>query len=188
MSGKLRMIAGQFGGRFIHCPASCARPTTDRVREAIFSSIISLYGSLDDISVCDAFAGSGALGFEALSRGAARVQFFDESSDAISILQKNAAVLGVQNCIQIQKRNVFSQGLAGRFAPYQMIFLDPPYAASAEEVAMLVRLSCKEGICQKDTLVVYEHGATSEQFPEEDTWRLVKSKVYGKTMVDFYLL
>jgi 16S rRNA (guanine966-N2)-methyltransferase len=124
----LRIIAGAWRGRPLTAPAGATtRPTGDRVREALFSMLASRIGSFEGLEVADLFAGSGALGLEALSRGAARCTFVDQDKAAIEAIRANAARLGVPaSSIDIR------QGVAERTAvatPLDLVFADPPYGS-----------------------------------------------------------
>ncbi len=185
MSGALRIVAGSFGGRLIGCPADMARPTTDRVREALASSVTSLIGSLEGISVCDAFAGSGALGLEMLSRGARCVQFFDQAKGSLECVRSNLALLGVESQTDASRRDVLSQGIGGRFAPYGLLLLDPPYATAPEAVASLILRAGQEGALAEEALIVYERAVASPDLPEVAGLSLIRQKRYGKTALDY---
>jgi 16S rRNA (guanine966-N2)-methyltransferase len=122
----MRIIAGEWRGRTIDVGSGLAtRPTADRAREALFSMLASRLGSFEDLRVADLFAGSGALGLEALSRGAAAATFVESDPDAAGILKRNAEKLGASARIRI----VIGSALAlPRSEPFELIFADPPYA------------------------------------------------------------
>lgn len=121
----MRIIAGRWRGRPIEAPPGLAtRPTADRVRETLFSMLASRLGSFEDLRVADLFAGSGALGFEALSRGAAHVTFVENASAATATLKRNAARLGAD---QVQVFGGSALALP-RAEAFDLIFADPPYA------------------------------------------------------------
>jgi len=125
----LRIVAGRFGGRrLVAPPGTATRPTSDRVREALFSVLgTSVHGA----RVLDLFAGSGALGLEALSRGAASAVFVDSSARAIAAIRANAEALGVDVAVhRMDARAALRAALARREA-YDLIFLDPPYRHAA---------------------------------------------------------
>jgi 16S rRNA (guanine966-N2)-methyltransferase len=123
----VRIIAGQWRGRVIDAPSGGAtRPTSDRGRETLFSMLASRLGSFEDLRVADLFAGSGALGFEALSRGAASATFVESDSRAAAIVRRNAEKLGAAAHV------VTSSALAlPRSEPFDLILADPPYAPGA---------------------------------------------------------
>jgi 16S rRNA (guanine966-N2)-methyltransferase len=123
----MRIIAGKWRGRPLEAPAGRAtRPTADRVRETLFSMLASRLGSFEDLRVADLFAGSGALGFEALSRGAAHATFVESDRVASEMIRRNADKLGAS--VQL----VGGSALAlPRSEPFDLIFADPPYAPGA---------------------------------------------------------
>ena len=122
----MRIIAGQFRGRTLEAPPGIStRPTGDRVREALFSMLASRIGSFEGLRVADLYAGSGALGLEALSRGAAHATFVETDPSAQAAIKANAARLGVAERV----RSLGGSALAlPRSEPFDLIFADPPYA------------------------------------------------------------
>lgn len=125
----MRIIAGEWRGRRIEAPPGVAtRPTADRVRETLFSMLASRLGSFDELRVADLFAGSGALGFEALSRGAASATFVERDAAAAAAIRRNAEKLGAMKRVQI----VAGSALAlPQSEPFHLIFADPPYSPGA---------------------------------------------------------
>ena len=121
----MRIIAGQFRGRPLQAPAgSATRPTADRVREALFSMLASRLGSFEGLRVADLYAGSGALGLESISRGAAHASFVENDSKAQAAIRANAAKLGASDT-----RVIGGSALSlPRSDPFDLIFADPPYA------------------------------------------------------------
>ena len=129
----MRIIAGQWRGRPLLSPPGLAtRPTSDRAREALFSMLQSRLGSFEDLSVADLFAGTGALGLEALSRGAARCTFVESDRSAIEALRKNAAKLAAGDRADIRQQD--ATRIAG--GPFHLVFLDPPYRSGLGEKAL----------------------------------------------------
>ena len=129
----MRIIAGTDRGRPLIAPKGDAtRPTADRVREALFSMLASRIGSFDGLAVADLFAGSGALGFEALSRGAATCLFVEQDRAALDALRANAAKLGRR--IDVRAQSVLALGPTT--AALDLILMDPPYGTSAGSVAL----------------------------------------------------
>jgi 16S rRNA (guanine966-N2)-methyltransferase len=121
----MRVIAGQWGGRRLVAPAGAAtRPTSDRVREALFSV---LGDRVVDARVLDLFAGSGALGIEALSRGAAEATFVDSAPAAVKAVRANLEALGAQAEVRRADARAFLRGASGEGRHYDLVFLDPPY-------------------------------------------------------------
>ena len=121
----MRIIAGQFRGRTLEAPrGSATRPTGDRVREALFSMLASRIGSFEGLRVADLYAGSGALGLEALSRGAAFATFVEADGSAQAAIKANAAKLGVADRVRILGGSALA---LPRSEPFDLIFADPPY-------------------------------------------------------------
>ena len=137
----MRIIAGEWRGRKLGAPVGDAtRPTADRTRETLFSMLVSRIGSFEELSVADLFAGSGALGLEALSRGAASCLFVEQDAAAIRSLRANIAALRAPERCEVRAGSVLALGPAK--APLDLVLLDPPYASGAGAVALekLLRL------------------------------------------------
>ena len=131
----MRIIAGEWRGRKLSAPAGDAtRPTADRTRETLFSMLVSRLGDFEGLSVADLFAGSGALGLEALSRGAATCLFVEQDAAAIRSLRANIAALRAQERCEVRAASVLALGPAK--APLDLLLLDPPYASGAGTVAL----------------------------------------------------
>lgn len=129
----MRIIAGQWRGRPLVSPKGDAtRPTADRTREGLFSMLVSRIGSFEDLRVADLFAGSGAIGLEALSRGAASCLFVEQDKAALDALRANIAKLGAAGDVRAQ--SVLALGPAPQ--PLDLIFMDPPYGTGAGSVAL----------------------------------------------------
>ena len=137
----MRIIAGDWRGRKLQAPVGEAtRPTADRTRETLFSMLVSRLGAFEGLSVADLFAGSGALGLEALSRGAAAGLFVEHDAAAIRSLRANIAALRAPERCDVRASSVLSLGPAK--APLDLLLLDPPYDSGAGVVALekLLRL------------------------------------------------
>lgn len=131
----LRIIAGEWRGRKLKAPAGdTTRPTADRTRETLFSMLTSRLGSFEELSVLDLFAGSGALGLEALSRGAAKCVFVEQDRAAIDILRANIRTLEADDRAEIRPSSVLTLGPA--LKPFDVVLIDPPYATGAGAVAL----------------------------------------------------
>lgn len=183
----MRIVGGKWGGRSFRAPKGReTRPTADRVREAVFSAIYSRIGDLSGRTVLDLFAGSGALGLEALSRGAARCVFVDSDRDAIATIRKNLEDLGVDSgaavvvhgpAMQFGMRHTLGQ-------PASLLLMDPPYRIDASEVCQLLEVLAARGFLEHGALVVYEHAAETEAiWPEGFAGTSVRR--YGDTAVSF---
>jgi 16S rRNA (guanine966-N2)-methyltransferase len=136
----MRIVGGQFRGRSLAAPRDDRiRPTSDRVREAIFNILAhGIEGlSLDGAKVLDLFAGAGALGLEALSRGAAFCLFVEEDADARALIRRNVEALGLTGVTRIFRRDATDLGPAGKHGGSGMVFLDPPYGQGLAERALV---------------------------------------------------
>lgn len=184
----MRIVGGKWRGRSIEAPEGrgITRPTTDRTREQIASMILSARGlDLTGDSVLDAFAGSGAMGLELLSRGAAHATFVDKDRRAAARVRRTAASLGAAadeaRCLGGDVFALAGRGLVG--APFDIVFLDPPYAVEAERVSGLVASLARTGQLREGAVVVYEHASSADGLDCEGLV-LVKSKTHGITTVD----
>jgi 16S rRNA (guanine966-N2)-methyltransferase len=131
----MRIVAGEWRGRKLAAPEGDAtRPTADRTRETLFSMLVSRIGTFDGLKVADLFAGSGALGLEALSRGAAHCLFVDQDPAAIRAIRRNIANLQAQARCDVRAASALSLGPAKE--PLDLVLLDPPYDTGAGSVAI----------------------------------------------------
>jgi len=129
----VRIIAGKWRGRPLIAPKGDAtRPTADRTRETLFSMLVSRVGSFEGLIVGDFFAGSGALGFEALSRGAASCLFVEQDRAALDAIRRNGDMFGIR--ADVRAGSVLSLGSAPK--PLDILFMDPPYGTGAGQVAL----------------------------------------------------
>ena len=131
----MRIIAGEWRRRpLVAPPGETTRPTADRTRETLFSMLVSRVGSFEDLSVGDLFAGSGALGLEALSRGARHCLFVEQDAAALRALRRNIANLKAQERCDVRAASVLALGPAR--APLDLVLMDPPYGSGAGAVAL----------------------------------------------------
>jgi 16S rRNA (guanine966-N2)-methyltransferase len=131
----MRIISGEWRGRNVAAPkGEATRPTADRTRETLFNMLTSRLGSFEDLKVADLFAGSGALGLEALSRGAAHCHFVEQEPNAVKSIRSNIANLGARDRTEITQGSVLTLGPAR--TPLDLILLDPPYDTGAASVAL----------------------------------------------------
>jgi 16S rRNA (guanine966-N2)-methyltransferase len=140
----VRIVGGKFRGRTIHAPQGQAtRPTTDRVREAIFNRLEHGVAGLqlDGARVLDLFAGTGALGLESLSRGARNVLFIDDSETARGLIRRNADELGVIGQAKLWRRDAAKLGPCAPMSPFGLVFMDPPYGKGLAEKALAALVS-----------------------------------------------
>lgn len=171
------MISGEYRGRRLACPKSDAvRPTTDKVKEAMFGAI---QFEIPNAIVLDAFAGSGSLGIEALSRGAAHVDFVEKNSGCLRTLSSNLKQLNVSNC-DIFKGDILK--VMPSLKKYDIVFLDPPY--DAELYLPMLSKAHKYEILKKDCTIVMECRRTFDfDLPKE--YNLTKKKNYGEIALWF---
>ncbi|MEX2128292.1 MAG: 16S rRNA (guanine(966)-N(2))-methyltransferase RsmD [Xanthobacteraceae bacterium] len=134
----MRVVAGKFRGRTLKGPTSNAiRPTSDRLRESIFNVLVHAYGDpVTDARVLDLFAGTGALGIEALSRGARFALFVDDSAEGRALLRENVDVLGLGAVTRIFRRDATKLGQANPVEPFSLMFCDPPYGKGSAEKSL----------------------------------------------------
>ncbi|NYI76290.1 16S rRNA (guanine(966)-N(2))-methyltransferase RsmD [Nocardioides panzhihuensis] len=176
-----RIIGGVAGGRRLLSPKGVrTRPTTDRVREALFSAIESNYGSLAGLRFLDLYAGTGAVGLEAWSRGAGVVTLVESDRRTAGVIRSNAKDLGFPRA-NVVAATVASTLVTPPLAPYDMVFLDPPYPLSDDAVAEDVALLVKHGWLVPGALVVVERSARSPEPVWPDGFTDQKPKKYGET-------
>jgi 16S rRNA (guanine966-N2)-methyltransferase len=158
----MRVVGGQLRGRALAPPKSQAiRPTADRLREALFNILLHSFDDpITGARVLDLFAGTGALGVEALSRGADFALFIDQGTEARALLRENVAALGLGGVSRIFRRDATKLGPAHPLAPFSLVFLDPPYGQGLAEKALA---SARDGDwLTADTLVVVEEAAKAQ--------------------------
>jgi 16S rRNA (guanine966-N2)-methyltransferase len=155
----MRIVGGRLRGRALAAPKSQAiRPTADRLRESLFNILTHAYGDpLTGARVLDLFAGTGAFGLEALSRGAAFALFIDDGAEARALLRQNVEALGLAAVTKIFRRDATKLGPAHPVEPFSLVFLDPPYGKGLAERALT---SAREGAwLTNDALIVVEEEA-----------------------------
>ena len=193
----MRVISGTARGRPLRAAAE-TRPTADLVKGAIFSMLEALAykrgfepdedgnlaAALAWPRVLDLFAGSGGLGIEALSRGAQSVEFVEQERDAARIIQSNLRTTGLDDRARVHQTTV-GAALRTIRAPVDLVFLDPPYADSAEVAAALDALA-KPGFLRPTSVVVLEQSADAEQPPSVGELPLANSRRHGRTRITLY--
>ena len=139
----MRIVGGELGGRLLATPSSQAiRPSADRLRQALFDILAHSYGEiLDGARVLDLFAGTGALGLEALSRGARYALFVEEAAEARGLIRRNIEALGLTGRTRIFRRDATRLGATGTIAPFGLVFADPPYRQGLGEAALASALA-----------------------------------------------
>ena len=158
----MRVVGGRFSGRQLAGPRSNAiRPTSDRLRESLFNILTHAYGlPAPETRVLDLFAGTGALGIEALSRGAATALFVENSVEGRGILRTNMETFGLNGIARVLRRDASTLGRAGTIAPFDLVFLDPPYGKGLGERAL--ESAAEGGWLTPDALCVVEERADIE--------------------------
>ena len=178
-----RIIGGSAGGRRINAPRGAStRPTSDRVREALFSAVESWCGSLHGLRFLDLYAGSGAVGLEAWSRGAGVVTLVEQDRRTATLIGENARTLG------FAKADVVAAAVSGTLrrtptAPYDVAFLDPPYPLGEPAVADDLHALVAHGWLVPGALVVVERSARSPEPDWPDSFTHIREKKYGETVL-----
>jgi len=155
----MRVVGGSLRGRALAAPKTQdIRPTADRLREALFNILVHAYGDpVAGARVLDLFAGTGALGIEALSRGAAFALFVDDGAEARALLRENIATLGLGGVSRVFRRDATKLGPAHPVEPFSLVFLDPPYGQGLAEKALASARA--GGWLTPDALIVVEEAA-----------------------------
>jgi 16S rRNA (guanine966-N2)-methyltransferase len=178
----LRVIAGSAGGRRLVAPKGSARPTTDRLKEALFASLGR--HRTDDAAVLDLYAGSGALAIEALSRGAARAVLVDRDVAAEVAIRANLSTTGFADVAAFVRSPVATflrdDEPWGRF---DLVLLDPPYDVPAPEVALVLQALADRPWLADGATVVIERPKDGEAVELPDGWEIEKERAYGDTLL-----
>jgi len=163
----MRVVGGRLRGRNLAAPASREiRPTADRLRESLFNILVHAYENpVEDARVLDLFAGTGALGIEAISRGAGFALFVDNGAEARALLRNNVEALGLGGVTKVFRRDATNLGPAHPVEPFSLVFLDPPYGKGLAEKALA---SLRDGgwLTKEALLVVEEAKAATLTTPE----------------------
>lgn len=176
-----RIIAGVAGGRRIAVPEGrTSRPTSDRAREALFASALSDLGTLDGLRVLDLYAGSGAIGLEALSRGAAHALLVEADRRAAAVVRQNVAAIGVPGARLVADRveRVLAKEPDG--GPYDFVVADPPYPVADREVTAVLEALRDHGWLAADALVVVERPTRGAALRWPDGYEEDRARKYGE--------
>ncbi|MGH3818938.1 MAG: 16S rRNA (guanine(966)-N(2))-methyltransferase RsmD [Pseudonocardiaceae bacterium] len=183
MGPMVRIVAGMAGGRRLAVPPHGTRPTSDRVREAVFSALQARRG-LDGARVLDLYAGSGALGLEALSRGAAHVRFVESNRRAAAVLRGNVETLGLAGAqVSAADVSVVLRGDPGQ--PYDVVFADPPYALDDTALAGVLSALVGGGWLAPAALIVVERPVRAATPSWPDGVFALTHRRYGDTTVHY---
>jgi 16S rRNA (guanine966-N2)-methyltransferase len=177
-----RIIGGVAGGRRITVPPRGTRPTTDRVRESLFN-IVTARRNLSGMSVLDLYAGSGALGLEALSRGATSALFVESDHRAAAVLARNIATLDLRGAT-LRRGPVPAVLAAGAAAPVDLVLADPPYDVETADLHAVLVALITHGWAYEGTLAVVERAASSTPLNWPTGWHPWQQRVYGDTRLE----
>jgi 16S rRNA (guanine966-N2)-methyltransferase len=177
-----RIIAGSLGGRRLAVPRDGTRPTAERVREALFSSLQADPG-LGGAAVLDLYAGSGALGLEALSRGAATALFVESNRRAAATLRANITALGLSAVAEVRVGPVASVLTAPAPRGHDLLLADPPYTTGNEEIIGWLRTAVEHGWLAERATVVIERAARCPPLAWPDPIRSARDRRYGDTVL-----
>lgn len=182
----MRIVGGEFRGRPLATPRGQAiRPTTDRTREALFNVLAHRFGDrLEGARVLDLFAGTGALGLEALSRGASYCVFIEESTEGRGLIRTNVEAFGLLGRTKIFRRDATALGAAGTIQPFGLVFADPPYGKGLGERAL--RSALDGGWLQPGALCLVEEAA-SVPFAPGEGFEVIDERGYGDTVIRFLM-
>ncbi|NKY84751.1 16S rRNA (guanine(966)-N(2))-methyltransferase RsmD [Nocardia veterana] len=177
-----RIVAGTAGGRRLRVPPAGTRPTSDRVREALFNALAARM-DFDGIRVLDLYAGSGALGLEALSRGASHALLVESDRKATAVIRGNIADLDVPGA-ELRSGAVASVLATTPAEPYDLVLSDPPYAVADAAVEADLRALSTNGWLYEDALIVVERSARSPETTWPTGYSPLKPRRYGETRID----
>ena len=184
----MRVISGRFKGVALTTPKAGTRPTTDRTKEAIFSHLDS-WGVLDDARVLDLFAGTGALGIEALSRGA-RELAVESSAPAAALIAQTLTALKHNRSWEhgmsarvVKARAEKYAACASAVAPFDVIFIDPPYAFETNDCNQLLADLASRELTSSNTVIILERSTRSEEPTAPENWEITDRRDYGETAV-----
>src|SRR5512140_2805227 len=178
----MRIITGLYKGRVLKTVQDLSvRPATERVRQTLFNMLANRI-DFDGIAVLDMFAGIGSLGFEALSWGAARVTFVEQSDDAEEFIEENARMLGCEEAIEVLQMDAMGF-LADRHGIYDLVFADPPY--SFEHTDRIPGLLFENGMLNPGGYLLIEH-AKNLRFESTPLYTAGPEKKFGRTLVTFF--
>lgn len=181
----MRIVGGEFRGRALKAPRSDdIRPTSDRTRENLFNILAHSYPeALSGTRVLDCFAGTGAIGLEALSRGCRQALFVETSAEGRGLLRENIESLGLQGRARIFRRDATDLGPVGTMEPFHLLFADPPYGKGLGEKAL--KAAADGGWLVDGALVILEERA--DILPQLSLpFTLLESRVFGDTKMHFY--
>src|SRR6201994_1089133 len=180
----MRVVAGRLKGRSLASPSSRdIRPTADRLRESIFNILMHAYDDpIQDARVLDLFAGTGALGIEAVSRGAKFALFVDNGAEARALLRNNVEALGLGGVTKVYRRDATNLGPAHPMEPFSLVFLDPPYRMKLAEQALS---SLRDGKWLTPGALLVVEEAKAAGFAAPDGFEELERRAYDDTEFTF---
>ncbi|MFE3291103.1 16S rRNA (guanine(966)-N(2))-methyltransferase RsmD [Rhodococcus sp. NPDC059234] len=177
-----RIVAGAAGGRRLRVPTAGTRPTSERVREALFSALDARV-ELDGAAVLDLYAGSGALGLEALSRGAEHVVLVESNAKAAAVVRENVAAVGLAGAV-VRTAPVAAVVAGAPDREYDIVFLDPPYALGEDELGSVLAAIAAGGWIGEGSMVVVERATRSADTVWPAGLEVERVRKYGDTRVE----
>lgn len=178
----MRIVAGEFRGRALASPKSSQiRPTSDRTRESLFNILAHSHPKLiEGARVLDLFSGTGALGIEALSRGARFCLFVEQSTEGRGLLRENIDALGLEGRTKIFRRDATDLGPAGNIGPFDLVFADPPYGKGLGERAL--ECAVREGWLAPGAILILEENAAAQPAFAQGI-EVVDTRAFGDTVI-----
>ena len=185
---SMRVIAGIGKGRKLFSPPSITRPTSDRAREGLFSSLISTFGTLERLHFLDLFAGSGAVGVEALSRGAALVEAVESNSESADVCEENFALLSSLTGVgkfKVHNKTVFEFLNHTASNPYEIIYIDPPYEVANSEIEKILKKIISLDLLSKFGVIAIERDGKVKAFTWPPSLTELKVRSYGAGSIHY---
>ena len=178
----MRIVGGKFRGRILKGPSSNAiRPTSDRLRESIFNILVHAYADpITDARVLDLFAGTGALGLEALSRGAKYALFVEEAAEARALIRENVEALALTGATKIFRRDAAKLGDMGPMESFDLVFCDPPYAQGLGEKSLV---SARDGKWLASSALIVVEEAVKAGFKTPEGFDELERRAYDDTEI-----
>jgi len=185
---SMRIIAGIGKGRKLFSPPSITRPTSDRAREGLFSSLISTFGTLEGLHFLDLFAGSAAVGVEALSRGAALVEAVESNSVSAEVCEENFALLSSLTGVgkfKVHNKTVFEFLNHTASNPYEIIYIDPPYEVANSEIEKILKKIISLNLLSKFGVIAIERDGKVKAFTWPPSLTELKVRSYGAGSIHY---
>ncbi len=178
----MRIVSGKFRGRTLKGPSSNAiRPTSDRLRESIFNILVHAYADpITEARVLDLFAGTGALGLEALSRGAEYALFVEEAADARALIRENVETLALTGASKIYRRDAARLGDMGPMQPFDLVFCDPPYGQGLAEKSLV---AARDGKWLAPSALIVVEEAVKVGFKAPEGFDELERRAYDDTEI-----